>query len=217
LCLLYAQQHLLGGQGDRTIYDPADFVYAPCFGGRMVSGDGAPLAVDDVIANTVVPAADLGWLNGTPAQPKAAPHTPQQAANLASRFTDWTVGSGVDVSNPDLCSPSWLADYGGGGRSHNADIGAIMARIWKRCGGRLGVGEMSALYDQVDALAGMYCQRKYGDANKMNRISRIMRDIATTPNAEQERQIEDDLLASRLRTLRNRAPANPTLVCEDPS
>ena len=197
LAYLYAQRYILAGQGDASIYDPADFVFAPCFTGRILQRDGDPLGVDEIEQCEVDP-TNIAWIDAIkpPVMPDA--HTPERAASFAGRMASWTVGSGVSITNPAICNPEWIADYGGVGRSHNADIGSILAKVWKMSGGGLGVGEMAVLYDEVDALDGNYCGRKYGQANKMDRIKRVMRSIHTAPNTAQDRQASLSLLAERM-------------------
>ncbi len=201
---LYFQSCVFGGQADRTIYDPSDFVFAPCHDGRIMqsSGNTVEAAYVAQFALDTANAEDRSWLEGRDEVHEPLAHSPEQQAALATRFDDWAVSAAVSINNPAVCNAEWLAEYGGFGRSHNTDIGSILARIWKRSGGALSRGEMDHLWDGVDALDGFYCARKYGGAVKADRIQRLMQAIHTELNAEQERHLRGKLLAERLRTLR---------------
>lgn len=187
LATLYLNQALLGGQADQSIYDPSDFVFGPCHAGQALLGAGQPLQIADAAdyVDAEGLASDLAvqaWIEGkAEAAETAVQPSPEQAAAIARRMDTWTVKTGLSIANPALCHPHWLGDYGAPGRSHNDDIGSIMSKVWKRSGGSLTLGEMADLYDQVDALAGHYCARKYGEARKLDRVRRIMRGITAEP------------------------------------
>ncbi len=212
---LWMQDHILFGQADGTIYDPSDFVFGPCFLGSIVQADGAVLPIDSSIewVMTAISAEDQEWLDefghegGAPSG-----QTPEQRLATTERMRTWVVTAGMSINDPAVCNPEWLTKYANDPPSHNEEIGRVMSRIWKRSGGLLGIGDMVALYEQVDALAGGYCADKYHHDGMMDRLTRIMKTIPTAPDKQQQRRIENDRLATRLRTLNERRspPATPT-------
>ena len=73
------------------------------------------------------------------------------------------------------------------------------------------LGDVAELYDQVDALDGSYCARKYGEARKLDRLRRIMRGITPEPvksrsdlreSPAQDQHAKEEEIADRLRRLR---------------
>ena len=76
--------HALNQQGDSSIYDPGDYLYAPpCNTACQVGGDG-PLDVDAILAEVAADPARYGPVQATkPRRAPARPLTPDEAARLA--------------------------------------------------------------------------------------------------------------------------------------
>ena len=74
-----------------------------------------------------------------------------------------TAAAGVGIDNPAVFNPAWADGYRHCTGSHWETMRSILGRVWRKNGGTLTLGYMLTISRQVDATAGLYFLRKYGE------------------------------------------------------
>lgn len=181
---------VFGQQGDPSIYDPGDYVYAPPF--NTVTRDamsGVPLDVDALLGEAdalkVSQPQAYGCIADREAKKmsvrrKVSPRAAKAHLAKVSRvMADMTVRFGMTIKNPDVFSPTWLPLYASAfvNRSHWESMRSLLGSVWAKSGGDLTYGEMAKLFDEIDATAGNYFDKKYGAGRKRELIEWVMQQV----------------------------------------
>lgn len=203
---------LLGGQGDGSIYDPSDYLYAPPHHSISTSCEGVGLPVDGALeqANELRARQPNLWEAFTPKSLRHAATAEQQAAHMARQSSLLTanVRPQVSADNPTYVRSEWIEEYrlcrpG----QHYSTLLRVMCRVWSKSRGTLTVGEMDSLCREIDARGGGYCQRKYGEYE----VSRILQRAMNYVVPDQRIPSSDDVLAAALaRKARNTSSKSTT-------
>jgi hypothetical protein len=158
------------GQGDLSIYDPGDFVFAPPHGAitaeRMT---GIALPIDAALARQAVlqrqhPECWAGYIRAK--QPKAvARASAASTAPGAPVARDMSVRPGIGIAGPAVFNPAWAGFYCDRivNGSHWETMRSLLGMIWKKTSGGLTFGEMALLLREIDATAAGYFTIKYGE------------------------------------------------------
>lgn len=169
--------HVLNQQGDSSIYDDGDYLYAPpCNTAWQVGGD-QPLDVDAVLAEITADPALYATVQRTsrPQRAPARPLTPDQAVRLGEQMAVLIPAEGVSIDNPAVFNPAWTDDYRNCTGSHWETMRSILGRVWLKSGGTLTLGDMLTIGRQVDATAGLYFLTKYGESRLRDLVRFTMR------------------------------------------
>lgn len=170
---------ILGGQGDPSIYDAGDFIFAPPHHTETREFmSGAPLAVDDILVREGVlrqtePTCWTGYL--TQQEPRESPQkrtlSAEEQQQLAARIADMSVRPEVTIQNSVIFNPAWDGLYAAKveGGSHWQTMRSLMCMVWAKSGGSLTWGEMERLFHEVDATAANYFLATHG-ADKMTAL-----------------------------------------------
>ena len=171
--------HLFQYQMDGSIYDDGDFLFGPTFYGEKRQWlDGDAIDADAILYEVEkLPDEALTFAMKRSKRKATAPAlTAQYWVAVQPLLNSSEVDGGASILNPDYCRREWLDDfdvqYKGG--SHRQSMFGTMMRIWCKSKGRLTMGEMKHLRDELDARQCGYCQRKYGLANLNTDLRSVM-------------------------------------------
>jgi hypothetical protein len=187
-------ERAFGGQGDGSIYDPGDHLYGPPYNTGITVTHGAPLPVDALLQM----ARDLRterpelWVPFQRCAKTARSVTPEELAAMKARMADRSARTEFrGIEDPGVFNPAWRDDYPNVvvQGSHYATMLSLLARVWRKTGGRLSYGEMQQVFDEIDALGGYYIARRYptGKAREM------LRFIMSQPVIDEARPSTDSL------------------------
>lgn len=157
---------VLGGQGDASIYDAGDMIYAPPHRTEITVTNGVPLPIDALLERARRLKAERPELS-KPFQKQAKPvraAAPEELAAMHARIADRSAREGFGgIDDPAVFNPAWRGDYPMTAvqGSHYATMLSLLGRVWRKTGGRLSYGEMHEVFDQIDALGGFYMARNY--------------------------------------------------------
>jgi hypothetical protein len=175
---------ILGGQGDASIYDPGDFLFAPPHQTlTSESMDGAPLEVDDILARETElrqSRPDLWASYIEQRQPKKSPSarvlTVEQVQKIEARKADQTRRPEISINNRDVFNPAWTGLYRDVvvGGSHWESMRSVLGMIWAKAHGDLTRGEIEHVFDEIDATSADYFVTKHGTAKRAELIDWIM-------------------------------------------
>lgn len=182
---------ILGGQGDASIYDPGDFIFAPPHQTlTSESMDGLPLAVDDILRHEIalrLTRPDLWASYFEQRQPKV-PRVPraltaEQAQQIELRKADMTCRPEIGIASHDVFNPAWTSLYRDAvvGGSHWETMRSVLAMVWAKNFGDLTRGEMERIFGEIDATDAAYFMLKHGSAKRAELIDWIM-SLPVEPN-----------------------------------
>jgi hypothetical protein len=164
---------VLGGQGDPSIYDPGDFIFAPPFQTETREVlSGTPLSVEDILARH-------DWLRQEhpdswrayierqqPKVCKAKPRvlSPEERQRIDARLQDASVRPEITITNPAIFNPAWSTFYQDTlvGGSHWETMRSLLCMIWRKTDGDLTRGEFERLFHEIDATASAYFVTHHG-------------------------------------------------------
>ncbi|MDO9714308.1 hypothetical protein, partial [Paracraurococcus lichenis] len=174
---------VLGGQADASIYDPADFLFAPPADPLVITHDGGPMPVDDLLASAAAlreASPELWQVVERAARPARADITPEQAeehrAKLAVLRLDQSIRGEVSASNRQFVRPEWIEDYltEAVGGSRWQTMRSIMGKVWLKSGGDLTRGEMETIFGEIDAASGFRFAHRHGASKTSEIIEFVM-------------------------------------------
>ena len=177
---VYLDWEVFGHQCDPSIYDPADFLFAPPHTCETFDYlDGAPIVVDRMLADLAELQRRLPecWarfvedrqpqhVRRMPAHPRAA--TSKSGHDLSTRVE-------IRIDNPAIFNPAWQTLYrdrvSGG---HWETMRSLLGMVWTKTKGSLTFGEMRRLLDQIDATGDGYLIANHGEDKAADLIDFIM-------------------------------------------
>ncbi len=179
---VWLDRHVFGGQGDASIYDPADFLFAPPHRSEALERDGKPLAVDPLLWRVPNREKDPDlWSKFGPSQEERrevrAP-TPEEAAAMRAKIAAIETRTGFGgIDDPRVFNPDWRPLYPAKAvnGSHWETMRSLLAKAWWKTGGDLTRGEMERLFDEIDGLDAFYFAFHYDRAKRDEVISWVMR------------------------------------------
>jgi hypothetical protein len=162
---------VLGGQGDDSIYDPGDYLYAPPHETRTTQQSGGPLCVDDILAREERLRAEHPHLYGhyldtTPKRIRTTRvRTAEERAALDAQMEDMSVGDAFEgIADRDIFNPIWADLYRDACKGHHyTTFRSIVAKVWMKSGGSLTRGEMMRIMEELDSAGQGYMRANYPD------------------------------------------------------
>lgn len=199
-----ADERAFGGQGDGSIYDPGDHLFGPPHDTETTAMHGVPLPVDALLAaarELKAARPDLWARFETKAAKRVRAATSEELAAMRARIADRSTRGGfVGIDDPAVFNPAWRDDYpmtvvqG----SHYHTMLSLLGRVWRKTGGGLSHGEMREVFDQIDALGGLYMARNY----PREKPGEMLRFVMSQPVIDDQRP-NADALEWRMRRFKN--------------
>ena len=150
--------HLFCGQGDASIYDRGDHIYGPPYSGIIEnhnSENGVALDVDGYLElSNQLPFAARPAKRRT--QNRSRHSSTRDISATAGQLEDQQVRAYVSIFNNEIWDMRWTGDYAAKVKngSHWETMRTLLGRVWRRTRGSLSHGEMSVIFDQIDATDG---------------------------------------------------------------
>lgn len=183
---------VLGGQGDPSIYDTGDFIFAPPHSTQTrESMSGGPLGVDDILAREAtlrqtVPECWASYITHQQPRKQAQPRTltPAEQQQIDARIADLSARPEITISNPAIFNPAWTCLYAAKvtGGSHWETMRSLLCMVWAKSGGALSRGEMERIFHEIDATDLGYFLANHGPA----KMSDLLDWVMTLPVEPQE-------------------------------
>jgi hypothetical protein len=160
---------VLGQQGDPSIYDPGDYLYAPPHQTQTTQQDGVALAVNNLLAREyrlreARPDLYRDFLKARPTRiSQGRQRTPEGQDAYARQIGDMSIREGFQgIADRDYFNPAWAEMYATAGKGfHYTSFRSIVAKVWFASSGTLTRGEMDRVMQELDAAGGGYMQVNY--------------------------------------------------------
>jgi hypothetical protein len=186
---------IFGRQGDYSIYDRGDHLYAPTSRWRIGAlSPGNHLVVDSLLATWDALPADYRLslrrtAAGTAPRSRGPTRalTPQEAERYQKLRLSARIRPFITLKNPRIWNPAWDGDYAAktSGGSHWQTMRALLGRVWMKSGGNLTSAEMEKLFREIDATDNNYFQATYDDAKLNELLDFIMSQPAGEASPEE--------------------------------
>ena len=162
---IYLNEIIFGGQADTTIYDAADFIFAPPYHAKTREHfDGSALNIDSMLraADAMIALKPHLLADAISVKKAHSPRSNRSKKSVASIGRDMSVDPQCHIKNQEIFNPEWIEAYQQCG-SHWKTMRSIMGSIWIKADGGLTYGELDHLLRQVDATDRNYLVNKYGE------------------------------------------------------